>query len=139
MKTTDPRAWMWSDALEALSRAERLHRQMFQPVRALEPAPARQAPCWEPPVDVLETEREVLVLAALPGVDPDHISAAIHNGVLAISGERVLPAELRRANIHRMELPQGRFERQIALPPGRYEVARPTVVNGCLAIVLHKI
>lgn len=140
MKNTDPRAWMWSDALEALSRAERLHRQMFQPARAIEPAPARNpAPTWEPPVDVLETEREVLVLAALPGVDPDHISAAIHQGVLVISGERVLPSQLRRATIHRMELPQGRFERQIALPPGRYEVTRPTVVNGCLAIVLHKI
>ncbi|HEY9212472.1 MAG TPA: Hsp20/alpha crystallin family protein [Ancylobacter sp.] len=140
MKNTDPRAWMWSDALEALSRAERMHRQMFQPARAPDTAPARhRAPCWEPPVDVLETEREVLVLAALPGVDPDHISAAIHNGVLVIAGERVLPSQLRGATIHRMELPQGRFERQVALPPGRYEVARPTVVNGCLAIVLRKI
>ncbi len=138
MKKNDPRAWMWSDAVEMLNRAERLHRQMFQPAAA--PARARgHAPCWEPPVDVLETEHELLVLAALPGVDPARMQVAIQNGVLQISGERVLPAELRTATIHRMELPQGRFERQLALPPGRYEVSRPSVVNGCLAIVLRKV
>ncbi|MBS7538763.1 Hsp20/alpha crystallin family protein [Ancylobacter lacus] len=139
MKKNDPRAWMWSDAVEMLNRAERLHRQMFQPAA---PAPARarsHAPCWEPPVDVLETEHELLVLAALPGVDPARMQVAIQNGVLQISGERVLPSELRTATIHRMELPQGRFERQLVLPPGRYEVSRPSVVNGCLAIVLRKV
>lgn len=136
MKKTDPHAWMWSDALEMLSRAERMHRQMFQPAHT---TARRRVPCWEPPVDVLETERELLVFAALPGVDPDRINVAIHNGALTISGERTLPPELRTATIHRMELPQGRFERQVALPPGRYEVSRPSVVNGTLAIVLRKL
>lgn len=138
MTKTDPRLWMWSEALETLSRAERMHRQIFQPA-ARPGASVRRAPCWEPPVDMIEDERELLVLAALPGVDPDQISVAIHNGVLTIAGERVLPPELRRATIHRMELPQGRFERQLALPPGRYEVTRPRMVNGCLAIVLRKV
>ncbi|MBB3772638.1 MULTISPECIES: Hsp20/alpha crystallin family protein [Ancylobacter] len=137
MKKTDPRAWMWSEALDMLNRAERMHRQMFQP--APEPARRPGALRWEPPVDVLETERELLVLAALPGVDPDRITVAINGGVLTIAGERVLPPELHRATIHRMELPQGRFERQLALPPGRYEVAHPRVVNGCLAVVLRKV
>lgn len=139
MKKTDPHAWMWSEALDMLNRAERMHRQMFQPVPVSETRRRTGPLCWEPPVDVLETERELLVLAALPGVDPDHISVAINSGVLTIAGERVLPPELRRATIHRMELPQGRFERQLALPPGRYEVAHPRVVNGCLAVVLRKV
>ena len=47
--------WMWSEACEMLARAERLHREMFRPVRS-----DRMVPTWEPPVDVLETEREVL-------------------------------------------------------------------------------
>ena len=139
MKQTDPRIWMWSDALDMLDQAERMRRQMFQPAQRPGTASARRhAPCWEPPVDVLETEHELLVLAALPGVDPDRIIVAIHDGALTISGERVLPSELRIATIHRMELPQGHFERQVPLPPGRYEVTRPAVVNGCLAIVLRK-
>lgn len=139
MTKSDPRAWMWSDAIEMLNRAERMHREMFQPARLPEAPVRHRAPCWEPPVDVLETERELIVLAALPGVDPERMTATIQNGVLTIAGERILPAEFHRATIHRMELPQGRFERHLGLPAGRYEVARPRVVNGCLAIVLRKL
>jgi HSP20 family protein len=134
MKYPDARTWMWSDAVEMLVRAERLHRQMFQPASS----PSR-TPHWEPPVDVVETDREVLVFAALPGVAPEHIAAKLSNGGLLISGERVLPPQLRTAAIHRLELPQGRFERRVPLPPGRYEVAPPSVVNGCLTIVLRKL
>jgi HSP20 family protein len=138
MKISESRAWMWFDAVEVLTRAERLHRQTFRPAPSRAPNPA-QGPSWEPPVDVLETEREFLVLAALPGVDPERIQVTINNDVLLIAGERVLPPQLRTALIHRLELPQGRFERQIPLPPGRYEVARPSVVNGCLVVILHKL
>lgn len=134
MRDSDSRAWMWSDALQMLERAERLQRQLFQPASA-----RSRTPAWEPPIDVLETEKEILVLAALPGVDPNQIQLVINNGVLVIAGERCLPDELRTAVIHRLELPQGRFERRIALPQGRYELARPSVINGCLAIVLHKL
>lgn len=136
MKPSDPRRWMWSDAVHMLARADRMQRQMF------EPAPGRQrahSPAWEPPVDVIETQDALLVFAALPGVDPDRIQVAIHNGVLSIAGERTLPAELRTAVIHRLELPQGRFERRLALPSGRFEVLRPSMVNGCLTIALRKL
>jgi HSP20 family protein len=125
----DPRDWMWSEALNALARAERLHQQMFQPV-------AQAA--WQPPVDVLETEREVLVLAALPGVDVAKVEARIEGGVLVIAGVRVLPPELRTAAIHRLELPQGRFERRVPLPAGRYSGVRRAEANGCLVISLAK-
>ena len=138
MTNSDPRAWMWFDAIEMLSRAERLHRQTFRPARPGAQGSA-QGPSWEPPVDVLETEQEFLVLAALPGVDPERIKVTVNNDTLLISGERILPPELRTAVIHRLELPQGRFERQIALPRGRYEIAHPSVVNGCLVVVLHKL
>jgi HSP20 family protein len=138
MKISESRAWMWFDAVEVLTRAERLHRQTFRPTPSRAPNPV-QGPSWEPPVDVLETEREFLVLAALPGVDPERIQVTINNDVLLIAGERVLPPQLRTALIHRLELPQGRFERQIPLPPGRYEVAQPSVVNGCLVVILHKL
>lgn len=134
MSNSDPRAWMWLDAVEMLARTERLRWQTFRPARG-----RIQGPSWEPPVDVLETDGEFLVLAALPGVDPERIKVTINNDTLLIAGERVLPPELRTAVIHRLELPQGRFEREIALPHGRYEVARPSIVNGCLVVILHKL
>ena len=132
MAGNDPRDWMWSDALHMLAQADRLHRQMFRPQASA------QGANWEPPVDMLETDDEVLILAALPGVDAQQVQAAIENGVLVITGVRVLPDELRTATIHRLELPQGRFERRIALPADRYESVRRTSVNGCLVISLSK-
>src|SRR5437879_747118 len=98
-----PRDWMWSEACEMLARADRLHRELFRPGRS-----GARLPSWEPPVDVLETERAVLVLVALPGVQAEAVEAAIEDGELVIAGARVLPPELRTATIHRLELPQGR-------------------------------
>ncbi len=133
MKATDPRNWMWSDAVDMLARAERMHRQMFQP----RPAHIRN-PCWEPPVDVLETEREVIVMTALPGVDPATITTVIEEGTLLISGQRAFPPEWRTATIHRLELPQGNFQRRVQIPPGAYDDVRRSSTNGCLVISLHK-
>src|SRR3954452_23185862 len=127
------RNWMWSEACEMLARAERMHQDFFRPPRAR----ARQ-PSWEPPVDVLETEREVLVLVALPGVSAGQVQAAIDGAELVVAGSRVLPRELRTAVIHRLELPQGRFERRIRLPSGRYESVRRETTCGCIVITLEK-
>jgi HSP20 family protein len=133
MANEDPRNWMWSDALQMLARAEQLHRQVFTP-----PQLSRRGINWEPPTDVLETADAVLIFVALPGVDADKVKLGIQDGVLLIAGERVLPQELRTATIHRLELPQGRFERRIPLPPGRYETPRSGVTNGCLVVRLGK-
>jgi HSP20 family protein len=66
------RNWMWSEACEMLARAERLHREFFRPIHS-----ASRLANWEPPVDILETEREVLVFVALPGVSADRVEMAI--------------------------------------------------------------
>ena len=125
--------WMWSEACEVLVRAERMHREFFRPIRT-----AARVPAWEPPVDVLETDRDVLVFFALPGVDPDRVEAVIEDGTLLVAGLRVLPPELQTATIHRLELPQGRFEKRVRLPAGRYANVRRSIANGCLLITLEK-
>jgi len=132
MAARDVQVWMWSEACEMLARAERLHRQSFG-LR-----PSQRAPAWEPPADLLETEREVLVIVSLPGVNIDAVEVAIEDGALAIGGVRTLPAALRDAVIHRLELPQGRFERRLPLPAGRYRNVRRSAVDGCLVITLEK-
>jgi len=124
---------MWTDAMVLLERMQRLHQQSFAPARA-----AGGVPNWEPPADMIETDHEVLVLVALPGVDPERTEVRIEKGTLVVQGHRVLPAELRRARIHRLELPQGQFERRLALPPGHYDDVRRSSVNGCLAVALRK-
>ena len=126
----DPADWMLSEAIEALARAERLHRQMFQP-----PSATRR-PAWEPPVDVLETEHEVLVLIALPGVDPDQVEAVIEDGALVVAG-RASPAA---AAAHRRHPPAGaaagpvRAAHPVAAGPLRRRPA--SAGDGCLIISL---
>src|ERR1043165_6391350 len=104
---------MWSEACEMLARAERLHREFFRPVRS-----PTLVPTWEPPVDILETGREVLVLVALPGVDPERVEVAIEGDELVVAGTRALPPELRTAMIHRLALAQGHVARRGRLAAG---------------------
>ena len=111
-----------------LARAERMHRQFFPPSGSRSPV------AWEPPVDVLETERAVLVLVALPGVDFNEVKAVINQGELLISGCRTYPEEMQTAIIHRLELPQGRFERRVRLPAGRYSAIHRSASNGTCSL-----
>ncbi|WP_293680988.1 Hsp20/alpha crystallin family protein [uncultured Phenylobacterium sp.] len=129
----DRREWMWANALDALVRAERLHQQLFRPAGA-----QMRTANWEPPLDILETDQEVLVVAALPGVPPDQVTVRIEGSDLTIAGERPIPPVLRTAVIHRMELPQGRFERRVQLPHGLYHSPAVRVADGCLIISLSK-
>lgn len=124
---------MWSEACAMLLRAERLHRQVFRPTK-----PAELGPAWEPPVDILETDQEVLVFVGLPGVDADQVETIIDDGDLFVAGTRQLPSVLRTAAIYRLELPQGRFERRIRLPAGRYQRVRRAMVDGCVLVTLEK-
>jgi HSP20 family molecular chaperone IbpA len=87
---------------------------------------------------VLETDTHIVIYVALPGVAQEHVELAIEGGELVIAGARILPEELHNAMIHRLELPQGRFERRIALPSGRYNQITKNAVDGCLLITLRK-
>lgn len=119
---------MWADALAIVARADRLHREFFRPA----------ATGWEPPVDLLETPGELILIAALPGVCAADVELVVSHRELAIVGVRRLPALPGPTRVHRMELPHGRFERHIALPPGSYELVRRDLLDGCLTIVLRK-
>src|SRR6185437_9351093 len=118
MPPRDLETWMWAEACEALARAERLQRSFFR-LGSSQPQPT-----WEPPVDLFETERELRILAALPGVTARAVEISVDGELLIIAGERPAPPEQRAAVIHRLEIPQGRFERRIRLPAGRFKLSR---------------
>lgn len=121
-------ALMWSEACAAMDRAERLQRQFFH----------HAGPYWQAPVDVLETEDGLVILVALPGVELPSITVALSAGILIVSGQRSLPADLQNARIVRMEIPHGHFERRIELPAVPFEVSGRHLANGCLMLRLRK-
>jgi len=126
--------WMWEQALELLEEATRLQRQFFEPR-----TPGSGAPCWEPPVDVIEADGQHWILVALPGVSPQRVHAAIDGSALIVQGERAMPAKSYPGAIRRLEIPYGRFERRIPIPPGRFELREQRFENGCLVIGLRRI
>jgi len=134
MPPRDPGAWMWAEAIDMLDRAERLHRQFFQ-VRQEQGGGA----CWEPPVDIFETDDALWIQVALLGVAPEQVHIIVEDGVLSVTGERRWPSETRGAMLHRLEIPHGRFERRIQLPAGGYELERRDLVNGLLTLSLRKL
>jgi HSP20 family protein len=124
-------ALMWARACEAMERAERLHRQFFHR------GPA--TPYWEAPCDIFETDDALTILVALPGVPVEEIQVTLSAGVLVVTGERPLPADMAKARILRMEIPHGRFQRRIELPPARFEITGRHLADGCLMVRLHKL
>jgi HSP20 family protein len=127
------RRWMWTEALELVTRAERLHRQFFQRVLSA------RGPSWEPPIDIFETDAELTLLIALPGVPPDQMQVIIDGRAVGIAGNRPWPAGLRAAAIRRLEVPHGRFERWIELPPGCFALAQQDLTHGCLTVKLRRL
>jgi len=129
---SDSEERMWSQAVELIAGAERLHRQFFR-LAAVETAPA-----WEPPIDVFEDEREIVVVVAMPGVAAERIHVALDGATLVVRGTRTLPFDGTRYRLRQLEIPYGAFERRIPLPHGRLEVGRPEVEQGCLTLRLRK-
>ena len=121
-------ALMWAQACAAMERAERLRRQFFH----------HATPHWEAPIDVFETADALTILIALPGVQLDSITVILNAGTLVVRGERPLPSELQNARILRMEIPYGRFERRIELPPVPFEISGRHLADGCLMLRLAK-
>jgi HSP20 family molecular chaperone IbpA len=110
-----------------------MHRQFFQP--GPHPAPT---PSWEPPIDVFETGVSVEIIVALPGVEADDLKVELHGSEIIVSGYRRLPQFKRETAVHRLEIPQGRFERRIALSMGQLELTRSELESGCLRLGLRK-
>lgn len=114
--------------------------RLFQDaVNRLFSEPAATRP-WAPPVDVLETENELVVKADLPDVDLKDIDIQIERGTLSIKGERKFErVEGKGTGYHRIERSYGTFQRVFGLP----DTVDPDKVkadykSGVLTITLPK-
>ena len=127
---------MWGEALSLLEQADRLHRQFFRV------AGAEASHSWEPPVDVVESEAQLTVHVALPGVPPDSITIMIDSGGVVVSALRAFPCRETGAHIHRIEIPYGRFERRIVLPLHDpympIELMEKQLVDGLLTLTFRR-
>lgn len=70
---------------------------------------------WSPRADITETENAFVVELDVPGMSKDDIEINFHDGVLGITGERVLEANEEEGNLYRYERQFGRFSRTFSL------------------------
>lgn len=94
---------------------------------------------WYPPVDIYETEDNIILKAELPGVSPESVSIEVNENTLSLKGERKLEKGLSDENYHRMERYYGTFHRAFSLPyPVDSEGIKASFSDGVLKISIPK-
>jgi HSP20 family protein len=92
-----------------------------------------------PLVDMYETENDVVITAALPGLKADDVQINITGEMLTIKGETKEKAEVKERSYHIREHRYGGFERTISLPTMVIpDKAKADFDDGVLIISLPK-
>jgi HSP20 family protein len=97
------------------------------------------SPAWEPPADVYETEREVVVEICLAGVQPSIVRIEMTPRCVQFYGNRPEPAEAMQRRYHLLEIERGPFARSVKLPvPVHPASAQVSYADGLLTVRLAK-
>lgn len=117
-----------------------LHREMNRlfddAFRAFDVAPfSSQAIGW-PSVEVNETDKDVKVVAEVPGLEEKDVNVELRDGLLTISGEKKSETEDKERRFS--ERYYGRFERSIPVGDVDQDKVAATFKNGVLAVTLPK-
>lgn len=92
-----------------------------------------------PAVDMYQTDNEVVVKAALPGIKADEVQINVTGEVLTLKGETRQENESKEKAYHIREQRWGAFERSIVLPTEVVaDKAKADFENGILTITLPK-
>jgi HSP20 family protein len=92
-----------------------------------------------PAVDMYQTDNEVVVKAALPGIKADEVQINVTGEVLTLKGETKHEEEKKEKAYHLREQRWGSFERSIVLPTEVVaDKAKADFENGVLTITLPK-
>jgi HSP20 family protein len=94
---------------------------------------------WAPPVDIYETENDIVLKAELPGVDPKDVEVKVEDNTLYLKGERKFEKEVANENYHRVERSYGSFARSFSLPNSiNTEKVKAEFKDGLLTLTLPK-
>ena len=92
-----------------------------------------------PAVDMYQTDNEVVVKAALPGMKAEDVQLNVTGEVLTIKGEIKQKEEVKEKAYHLREQRWGMFERSVILPTEVVaDKAKADFENGILTIAIPK-
>ena len=128
-----------------LTEAQNRLRRLFGPEFGFENATLTEPVGWIPKVEILETEKELVFTAELPGMVKENIEINFENDVLTIQGEKKeekeekLPEKNGGPRYHLWERTYGAFRRTFILPK-TVDVTKivAEMKNGVLKIQMPK-
>ena len=101
------------DLVTAQRDFDHLFREAFSPHFAEAELSTRS---WAPPVDIFETENDIVLKAELPGIEAKDVEVRVEDNTLYLKGERKFEKEVKEQNYHRVERSYGSFARSFSLP-----------------------
>lgn len=94
---------------------------------------------WSPALDLYEDKDNLIVRAELPGLKKEEIDISLHDGTLAISGERKQEKKLEDSQTSREERFYGKFQRSLGLPKAvNPNAVKASYKDGILTVTLPK-
>jgi HSP20 family protein len=122
------------DPFRALRRREDVFEDLFRDVFG-----SAEQELMEPAAEVAESDGEVTVKMAVPGVEKEQIQISVDDRTLTVRGEVKKETEEKKKNFYRQEIRYGSFQRTLSLP---CEVdsskAKAELKNGMLKIAMPK-
>ncbi len=70
---------------------------------------------WRPALSIHDEQDRFVIACDLPGVDVDELHLDVHDGILEISGERLLPVTTDEVTLRANERASGKFRRRVRL------------------------
>ena len=96
----------------------------------------RRTESWIPPVDVMEKDGNLILMASIPGMTDKEIELRVEGQVLTIKGERKSP-ETTGYTYHQQESRYGSFSRSFTLPDSaNLDNIKADYRNGVLTITI---
>jgi HSP20 family protein len=93
-----------------------------------------------PAIDLAETDKEILVTAAVPGLKPEDLKVALTANSLELSAKTSSETERKDATYHLRERRMASFSRTVSLPKEvEPDKAKAEFENGVLTLTLPKV
>ena len=127
----------WRTVRELMALAARLREMAERALVASSDQPLAQGNVWEPPVDIWESETEVVVDLEIPGATVSNLDLHLDGNTLFLSGELPTPND-EGARYVLVERFRGRFHRSIELPTAVTPTADAALRGGVLRVRFAK-
>ncbi len=94
---------------------------------------------WQPPTDVYETEKNIIIKMSVSGLRPEDISVLFSDHILTVSGKRGDDSAHQKVCFYQVEIRYGYFERKIKIPKQvDANNIHATYENGFIVITVPK-